>query len=322
MSTTDSSSSDEEPLPPLFSKNPLFNDITPISQDDGPHPVVQIAYSENFKDCYDYFRAIYEKHELSKRALDLTEACIRYNPANYTVWEYRRQIVKELCLNVDDELQFTKEKMGSNPKNYQMWHHRAVLLGFKNEVKQADIDGELDLVGFVVSNDSKNYHAWQHRICLLQNPVYQPFFDLKKETVYSQTLISQDYRNNSAWNYLFTINQIFKSWSKFDYSWLETCIFETNSEDLMNESSWSFLSGCFKFMVGEIEYLKPSFFSKTVDLVDKLSPEVPHVMVVFLLDHYKEMEFDVSVIRGFVKGLETSDPVRINYWKFMQSCLV
>lgn len=318
MSSTESSS-DEEPLPPLFKDNPEFNDITPIAQDDGPHPIVQIAYSENFKDCYDYFRAIYNKHELSERALTLTEACIRYNPANYTVWEYRRQIISELKLSVDNELTFTKNKMGANPKNYQMWHHRAVLLSFKDQITQADIDKELELVGFVVSNDSKNYHAWQHRISLLQNNSYKNFFNLQKETKYAESLIKTDYRNNSSWNYLFTINNIFNSWSHFDFKWLENCIFKTNEEDLMNESSWSFLSGCFKHMKHE---LKQEMFGKTVDLAQKLSPEVPHVIVVFLLDHYKEMNLDVELVKGFVKGLEKSDPVRLNYWKFMQSCLV
>merc|ERR1712178_115904 len=301
--------------------NPLFNDITPIPQDDGPHPVVQIAYSENFRDCYDYFRAIYEKHELSERAMELTDACIKFNPANYTVWEYRRQIVKELKLSVDEELEFTKLKMGGNPKNCQMWHHRAVLLSFKDEVKQEDVDRELELVKFVVSNDSKNYHAWQHRISLLQNPIFKPFFNLQKETTYAHNLISQDYRNNSAWNYLFTINDIFNSWDNFDFEYLGKTIFTTNSNDLMNESSWSFLSGCFNFMS---DSQKSSFFNKTVDLVVSLHQDltVPHVMVTFLLDHYKKMEFSVEQLKDFVKGLETSDPVRIGYWKYIQSVLV
>merc|ERR1712178_413800 len=271
--------------------NPLFNDITPIPQDDGPHPVVQIAYSENFKDCYDYFRAIYEKHELSERAMELTDACIKFNPANYTVWEYRRQIVKEL------------------------------ILSFKDEVKQEDVDRELELVKFVVSNDSKNYHAWQHRISLLQNPIFKPFFSLQKETNYAHHLIAKDYRNNSAWNYLFTINDIFNSWDNFDFEYLGKTIFTTNSNDLMNESSWSFLSGCFKFMS---DSQKLSFFNKTVDLVVSLHQDltVPHVMVAFLLDHYKKMEFSVEQMKDFVKGLEKSDPVRIGYWKYIQSVLV
>merc|ERR1712048_1124888 len=297
-SSSEYSSSDEEPAPPLFRNNPLFYDITPVPQDDGPHPVVQIAYSENFKDCYDYFRAIYEKHELSERAMELTDACIRYNPANYTVWEYRRQIVKELKKSVDEELEFTKNKMGGNPKNYQMWHHRAVLLSYKDEVKKEDIERELELVKYVVSNDSKNYHAWQHRISLLQNPDYQQLFDLQQETNYAYSLITQDYRNNSAWNYLYTLNDVFKSWGNFSFSWLESCMFETNKDDLMNESSFSFLSGCFKHMSSD---LKRKFFDKVVGLVESLSPEAPHVMVVFLLDHYKEMELDVEIIKIFVK---------------------
>ena len=35
-------------------------------EDDFPHQVVRIAYSPEFKDCFDYFRAIIEKGELSQ----------------------------------------------------------------------------------------------------------------------------------------------------------------------------------------------------------------------------------------------------------------
>jgi len=107
-----------------YSSRPEWKDITPIPQDDGPHPAVPIAYSEqctfftspwqnqidhffwiifNFniiitikthictsiktvKETHDYFRAILNKNEISKRALDLTADLISMNAANYTAW--------------------------------------------------------------------------------------------------------------------------------------------------------------------------------------------------------------------------------------------
>ena len=73
----------------------MFSDINPVDpEDEFPHQVVRICYSQEFKDCFDYFRSISEKLEYSPRALQLTEDCIRQNPANYTVWEYRRRIIK------------------------------------------------------------------------------------------------------------------------------------------------------------------------------------------------------------------------------------
>ena len=36
----------------------VFSDVTPISQDDGPNPVCAIDYSPQFRQAYDYMRAV------------------------------------------------------------------------------------------------------------------------------------------------------------------------------------------------------------------------------------------------------------------------
>ncbi|RUP48056.1 hypothetical protein BC936DRAFT_145011 [Jimgerdemannia flammicorona] len=73
-----------------YNKRPEWQDITPIPQDDGPNPLVLIAYSSDYTDAMNYFRAISSKNELSERALDLTTQIIGMNPAHYTIWYVRK----------------------------------------------------------------------------------------------------------------------------------------------------------------------------------------------------------------------------------------
>lgn len=85
-----------------------------------------------------YFRAIQQKNETSKRALQLTADVIQHNSANYTAWYYRRRCLKEqfitepsklamfatsllqdLAIELDDERIFTDKWARDCPKNYQ-----------------------------------------------------------------------------------------------------------------------------------------------------------------------------------------------------------
>jgi protein farnesyltransferase/geranylgeranyltransferase type-1 subunit alpha len=109
-----------------FSERPEYSDVVPIAQDDGPNPPVCIAYTPQYIDTMNYFRALYAAGERSERALEVTSAVVRLNAANYTAWHLRR-----LCLEAvrtkDDlrvELEFVERLMLDSPKNYQIWFHR------------------------------------------------------------------------------------------------------------------------------------------------------------------------------------------------------
>lgn len=93
----------------------------------------------------------------------LTEACIWLNPANYTVWQYRREILKALAMNLQEELKYTVRMIKYNSKNYQVWHHRKVIVEWLQDPSE-----ELAFIESVLCKDAKNYHAWQHRQWCIQ----------------------------------------------------------------------------------------------------------------------------------------------------------
>lgn len=132
----------------------------------------------------DIFRGVMAKGEYSERVLELTEDLLELNAANYTIWyhasaccsikfsimpesfiilnnwnrQYRRECLKALKSDLNEELDYLDGFSRDNPKNYQIWHHRRTIVEWLGNG-----DRELAFCEAVFAEDAKNYHAWAHR---------------------------------------------------------------------------------------------------------------------------------------------------------------
>jgi protein farnesyltransferase/geranylgeranyltransferase type-1 subunit alpha len=171
-----------------------MDDLGRIAQDDGPAPVVRIKYTAEFGAAMDRFRALVVAGECSARGLEVTEAAINCNAANYTAWAYRRRCLAALDERAtwEAELGWSAEQVRDNPKNYQVWFHRRRIVEHLDAADAA----ELQFVAECLLDDLKNYHAWGYRQWLLKanGGLWAD------ELAYTAALIADDPYNNSAWN--------------------------------------------------------------------------------------------------------------------------
>lgn len=291
-----------------------WSDITPVTQDDGPHAVVKIAYTDGFSDVYDYFRAVVVKGELSERALYLTEDAINMNAANYTVWQFRRKILRHLGSDLEQELAFCREMIEMNPKNYQVWHHRRVIVEWLGDGSK-----ELKLTEIIFSQDAKNYHAWEHRQWALKT-----FKLYDGELDYVNRLLEEDVRNNSAWNQRhFAITQttgFTKEVIQREVEYTKAAI----TKVVDNESPWSYLRGVVQHCEGGLGSV-----GELWEWCQKMHDEgqcSPHLLT-FMLDLMEDQmerqpDLRPTLLKRCLEVCESlatkHDKIRREYWRYIE----
>uniref|UniRef100_A0A5S6QMI2 Protein farnesyltransferase/geranylgeranyltransferase type-1 subunit alpha n=1 Tax=Trichuris muris TaxID=70415 RepID=A0A5S6QMI2_TRIMR len=290
-------------------------DIQPVYSSEAETAILKITCTARFSEVFAYFRALTNKAEVSDRALLLTEDAIYLNPANYSVWYYRRFLLKELGRDYREELKFCSTMIKETPKNYQLWHHRMVLI----ETLKDPTD-ELDFNCSILHEDNKNYHAWQYRCWLVSE------FNLwDDELDYSERMICNDVRNNSAWNYrYFVINSTTGFTEAVLDKEMQSC-FRWIKLVPNNESAWNYLSGIMVFVTAGGRNVVAEFCKSMQEGPEPI--DMPCNALLFLYDYWaekfedeKEMSDKESAVEVCNK-LKTIDPMRNNYYTFMKSAV-
>ncbi|KAL0919138.1 hypothetical protein M5K25_011213 [Dendrobium thyrsiflorum] len=326
-------SSDEDEWVP-FSRRPEWSDVKPVPQDDGPNPVVPIAYRDDFRETMDYFRAVFLSGERSQRALNLTAEAISMNPGNYTVWYFRRLVLEAVNADLNDEMEYVNSVASSNSKNYQIWHHKRWLaekLG--PEVAQK----ELEFTKRIFAIDAKNYHAWSHRQWVLE-----ALGGWQNELDYCTELLEDDIFNNSAWNqryFVITRSPFLGGLQSIRESEVTYAV-EAILSNPENESPWRYLRGLYKgddpnLLICNnqisgvcLQVLKTKHniifpLSLLLDLLcHGFQPSAEFVSAVEALRATVPESSSTSSLANTISSiLETVDPIRSNYWSWRRSHL-
>jgi len=296
-----------------------FQDVVGVPQVDGSFPIAAIQYKADFTNLMDIFRAVFLKEEKSERVLELTEILLQMNAANYTVWQYRRECLR----NIEKETKFLEEFVfmdsfaKENPKNYQIWFHRRVIVDYSGDASR-----ELGFCDRVFSVDAKNYHAWAHR-----QWVTKAYNLWGNEFATVDNLLFSDIRNNSAWNHRWFVicEYALKAGTtsvtnEIDY------VFNAIEKAPDNESPWNYLKGicnnhkdvCSSVLDTLLEYENPNHFCH--ELIAFLTVMLTKDGSVCVSDEKKVKLFrDAGSI---YQQLALRDGIRAKFWQKKKTKLV
>lgn len=208
------------------------------------------------------------KHEYSNKALQKTTKLLIINPEFNTIWNYRRDIIKELsqqldCNFWDGELEFTMERLKFRPKVYWIWNHRVWCLHNYPGSPMKIWLRELAIVEKLLEMDSRNFNGWNYRRFIVGMVEKIRGCDMNKDEFdFTTSKINQNISNFSAWFQRTTLipkmidSGAIKNLQEFikqEIEYIQNAMF-TDAED---QSVWMYIK----------------WFITNKDLIDHMSPD-------------------------------------------------
>ncbi|GAA99391.1 uncharacterized protein L969DRAFT_86625 [Mixia osmundae IAM 14324] len=321
-----------------------FEDVVPVPQDDGPNPMVPIAYPKEYSSAMDTFRYFVSTGEKSQRVLDVTQALVKMNTAHYTVWTYRGQTLLATGASIESELDMMDHHVKAHLKSYQVWQHRRnMVLALPAAIGHRR---ELPFCTRTLAIDSKNYHTWVYRhwvlshffgpdsACVIaqadeRDDALRMEKDVKfKDSVwqgeldYAESLLNEDLRNNSAWNHRWFVvygsdhsnRASHKNAESLQERELEYCK-DKISIAPNNPSAWNYLRGVLRHSKTALIAL-----NAFVEPLTRLESPSCRYALEWQADSLAESKDQAQVKQAaevYAALAEQHDPIRRSYWNHL-----
>lgn len=226
-----------------------FSNIDPIYHQESANSLAEILYDDDYKSAIGYMRALMARDEHSARALAVVQAVIMRNPAHYTAWHYRLQILKGAGHDIvpkeawifhaaapeiesDDDSEEEDEKEATNSADIKEKTEDQEEEGETKQPTEVEPVAEEPMpvienytwLNDVTLDNPKNYQIWHYRQQLAPSlytnspQVIKLYYGLERLLV--ELVLSEDAKNIHAWSHLiWLVNWIaspFKQETKID----------------------------------------------------------------------------------------------------------
>jgi len=271
--------------------------IEPIKMPDQISNFFQSNYDDVYIEKIGYFLALYDRREVSKRALEICTDVLSYYCLFYSAWSYRYFILSNMPYEFEKEIEYLEQIIDSDAKIYQSWYFYSWIID-----RHSSKHNPFPFIKKVISSDSKNFHAWSFIIShSVKHETFIELFDLSNE------MINLDVRNNSAWNGRKISAEFLKLDLEEEFSFVEASLVALNN----NEASRNY-----------IQYLcrkDASFIPRLRELGQALVKKSQSICTGYrLLLLVASQENDISLIREQCDSLIRIDPIRTNYYNLLK----